>query len=165
MQWTQGDMLECAKQNGINTIAFTANSCIGSDGALVMGAGAAKRVRDAFPGVGTGLAAAIPTGGDYHIACHVYGADVESTDYSQYHAKAIIVAVQVKRDWQDPGDWDLTVTSLKQLAAYLYYRTPQAKAVLNCPLIGHGGWRGREVEVMRMVEEILADIDIVVCRM
>jgi hypothetical protein len=51
MEWRKGDMLEVAAQLGCHTIAFTANAFVTDDFRLVMGAGAAKRIRDHFPGV------------------------------------------------------------------------------------------------------------------
>ena len=156
MEWRKGDMIDIAAQEGITTIGFTANAVIWRDNGvpkLVAGRGAALRVREKFPTVDAMLAAAILKGKDRMGVHH------------DYHCVSVvgkfykIFAVQVKRHWRDPGDWPLTEASLEAFASML----PQEEAaVLNCPLIGEGGFADRKDEVMGMVERILNNRQVIV---
>ncbi len=161
MKWASGDLIDIARDEKCHVVAFTANSVlktVNKQPALVMGAGAAKRVRDYFPGVdidlGKKIAAlqAAPRSGlqlDYHIV---------SSKRDGIH----VAAIQVKRDWRDEGDWDLTVQSLTLLSGYLA-EFPHLKCSLNCPLIGLGGFASQKDKVFKMVESILGDSNIIVC--
>jgi hypothetical protein len=75
-----------------------------------------------------------------------------------------VAAVQVKRHWKDAGVWDLTVDSLEALARHLA-KYPDLKCVLNCPLIGLGGFADRAEEVKEMVSLVLQDANVLVCVM
>lgn len=160
MKWISGDLIDIARAENCHVVAFTANSVlktVDQQLALVMGAGAAKRVRDYFPGIDIALGQKIaalqttPRSGvqkDYHIV-------------SSKHSGMHVAALQVKRDWRDEGDWDLTAQSLTLLSGYLA-EFPHLKCVLNCPLIGLGGFRERKAEVQAMVEKHLEGANILV---
>lgn len=165
MEWRKGDMLEVGKKEVCNVIAFTANAVVREErgqSALVMGGGAALRVRDAFPGI------------DFALGKRILSTSSRPTlksgvqdDYYVVAAKQgdlWVAAVQVKRHWKDAGDWDLTVDSLEALARHLA-KYPDLKCVLNCPLIGLGGFADRIDEVKDMVSLVLKDANVLVCAM
>ena len=160
MEWLSGDMLQVAREEECEIIAFTANSVLKSingSQALVMGGGAAKRVRDAFPGIDIQLAEKI-----------IESRSIDNNNSADYYVVASktnglwVAAVQVKRHWKDDGDWKLTETSLKTLARHLS-KNPNRKCVLNCPLIGLGGFSDRIDDVKQMVEDTLKDANVFVC--
>jgi hypothetical protein len=155
MIWQTGDILDIANSERCNVVAFTANSVLNKNGALVMGAGVAKRIRDHYPDIDAKLGSKITkklgenNQADFHVAV-------------QKVEDVFVVAVQVKRDWRDNGDWDLTVESLELLARYLS-EYPHLKCVLNCPLIGLGGFGNQQDKVRKMVESVFENTDIIVC--
>lgn len=150
MTWASGkDLVTHARAISASHVAFTANSVL-NRGRLVMGAGAAKRVRECMPGVDYALGALSP-GGDYHLLLAE----------SEFWSPAAVLAVQVKRHYSDPGDIDLTHRSLLALAEFCV-GTPGALIVMNCPLVGHGGYADRASEVEEMVEEVLSEHPVVV---
>lgn len=152
MNWTTGDLIEVARAKGIRVVGFSANAVITRDGDLVMGAGAARRIKNAYPGIERILGEAIGVFGlapDYYLQPASYG-------------RTRILAYQVKRDWRESGDFALTRESLTRLAEWSRANGP---VVVNCPLIGAGGWGSRSDEVFEMVERALADADVTVCRL
>jgi hypothetical protein len=165
MEWRTGDMLDVGQKEGCNVIAFTANAVVREErrqAALVMGGGAALRVRNAFPGI------------DFALGQRILNASSRPSfksgvqdDYYVVAAKQNdlwVAAVQVKRHWQDVGDWDLTEDSLEALSRHLA-KYPDLKCVLNCPLIGLGGFADRADEVKEMVSLVLKDANVLVCVM
>ena len=99
---------------------------------------------------------------DYHTMGYLHCP--EQMECTHEHCLSVhhqIVAVQTKRDWKAPGDWDLTVASLKMFSARL--NKENIRFVLNCPLIGLGGFGDERKRVFDMVEEILGQNDVIVC--
>ena len=103
---------------------FTGNSFIKRNGALVMGRGIAREVRDKWPGIdieiGREISKRIPIFGFYGLVL----------------GKKIGV-FQVKRDFADPADLDLIAESadLLQIEAENH---PHTRYALNFPGIGNG---------------------------
>ncbi len=163
MEWWQGDLFEVVKQTEAQVIAFTANAVLKPNRSLICGAGAAKSVRDKCPGVDKALGEVLfqrsnKTGlqEDYYV--------IEVEYWSQW-----VMAVQTKRRPDIPKNkaekqelWDLTSKSLEYLAI-LAKKHPERRIVLNCPLIGLGGFGDELDEVGDLVEEKLVDTNIVVC--
>ena len=169
MQWQQGDMLEYAQAHKISTICFTANGIV-SGGRLVCGAGAALDVKRKFPSADRSLGNLLEykrwkqgLQGDYFT---LETEQLTRNWLGDHNVDAVrIVAVQVKRDWRDNGDWHLTEKSLLRLRADLNrwrVEKDRPEAVLNCPLIGRGGFSDRKDEVFKMVEYYLEDMNITV---
>ena len=73
-----------------------------------------------------------------------------------------LVALQVKRHYNAQGDLDLTEQSLEKFAEMMRSR-PERRAVMNCPLIGLGGFGDQQKLVTDLVERVLGDIDVIVC--
>lgn len=161
MEWRNGDMVDVCREVGANGIVFTANSVVTANNCLVMGAGAAKRVKDAFPdSVPRALGAQIKKSNhgvqpDYHLV-GVKLPMAQSPDSPFY-----IFALQVKRHYAAPGDLALAVESLKALSGWCSLN-PDAKLVMNCPLIGLGGFAGQIDKVKSIVEDILSDANVIV---
>ena len=110
-----------------NVITFTGNSYIRKDGHLVMGAGAAKSVRDWCPEVGLLLGKKIPHLQEYNLA----SAKVN------YSGRQIPIGVfQVKYHFQDSADLDLIKRSAQKLKA----KATESSWTfhLNFPGIGNG---------------------------
>ena len=102
-------------------IGFTANSVIKSNGALVMGAGAAKVVRDWIKDIDLKLGAKITPGKDYYII-----------------REGNIFAFQTKRHWSEDTPLDLLSKSIDLLDKSAR-KFPSKTFALNFPAIGHGG--------------------------
>lgn len=152
MEWRDGcDFLELAIQENIDNIVFSANSVVNRQG-LVMGKGAAQRIRDAYPGIthdfGKILDRRPP--GDYHVI-HVCREESPSN----------VFALQVKRHYRDLGDFELCRQSLRKLSEIL----GSDKAVMNCPLISNGGFHNEKESVYEMVESELKYCQVLVARL
>jgi hypothetical protein len=157
MQWVEGDLIEICNRLNADGVVFSANSVVLSNGELCLGAGAALRVRNAFPKAALVLGNQIKQDGynwvqpDYYLAGCVF--DAVKPFY--------VFALQVKRDFRHKGDIQLTIQSLKDLAAWCE-ENPEVKLVMNCPLIGLGGYSSRVDEVKEIVSSILKNTSIVV---
>lgn len=152
MKWFDNeDFLDLAIRLKVNHLAFTANSVIKESG-LVMGAGAALRIRNAYPGIDGEFGRILNRlpGRDYHVM-HVLQPE---------HVPSNIYALQVKRHYRSDGDIELTRLSLRKFALSL----EGAEAVLNCPLIGLGGYADNPQEIFELVEEELANTSVCVTR-
>lgn len=154
MRWVDGEMIAVAYKEGADTLAFTANSVIKKDGSLVMGGGAAKRVADFFPETPAALGAKITSNPDRDFL--IAEAPVSDLCIDR------VLAVQVKRHFKDDGDLDLTKAALNALAKWCI-SNPKSLVVLNCPLIGLGGFAHRIDEVKQAVSSILKDSNVIVC--
>lgn len=161
MEWHTGDMIDACKEFGAQGIVFTANSVITNQNGmseLVMGLGAAKRVRDFFPSAPRILAQEIKQTNariqpDYHLA----GFYFTDKNLSPFY----IFALQVKRDFKNNGDLALTIESLQILADWCI-ANPDVKLIMNCPLIGLGGFSDQEEDIKNIVEKILFNANVVV---
>jgi hypothetical protein len=175
MEWCKGDLIDVFRDMGAGVLAFTSNAVVraSEEGPkLVMGAGAAKRVRDEFERVDYKLGAA--------IARNTPLSDIEALGrtampsvyglHPDYHVALAsqegvkILAVQVKRHYNAEGDLALARRSLEKFAEMMKDR-PDRRAVINCPLIGFGGYRGTPELVEAMVEEVLAGVQVAVCKL
>lgn len=164
------EMLDIARSLGA-AVAFSANATMTGDGRLVMGCGAAKRIKDAFPGVDLALGNEIRritssrpmrVVGDYYFAHTMWCA--------RDGWRTPVIAFQVKRDYRDHEDatakascWELCRHSLRELAG----RQMKASVpiVINFPLIGAAGFKKVEDDVVRMLIEELGETDVTVCKL
>ena len=162
MKWAEGDILEHAKTNTGTALAFTANSMLVHN-KLNMGGGAAKDVRDEYPGVDAAFFEILSEGvndncvlSDYHLCA------VETEGRT-------IIAVQVKRDTREKATpnakrawYELARRSLEHLA--VWQEATGTPVVINCPLIGLGGFSTYPefMQVKLMVDMTLGDADITV---
>ena len=125
---------------GDNIYMFTANSCIKDNGALVMGRGCAKTVRDIYTGVDK-----------------LFGKEIEHM--SEFNIKFIkwheqwIGAFQTKVNWQDKSPKRLVLHSTQKLCDVAKKR-PQWTFHLPCPAVSNGGM---EVDDVLNMIEILPD--------
>jgi hypothetical protein len=106
---------------------FTANNVIKKDGSLVMGAGTAKEVQDAWPKVSLMLGQKIQKFGnnDYHVVT------------TTIQKGQVIGAFQTKRNYKHISSYDIihkSTQSLKKIAS----KYPQFRYHLNFPGIGYG---------------------------
>jgi hypothetical protein len=106
---------------------FTGNPVRRSDGAIVMGRGAARQVRDSYPGL------------DKRIHTHRPVAFTLITD-GQY-----VGWFQVKHHWKEPAQLDLIDISA-QLLATIAEGKPHLRFHMNAPGIGNGRLRWSDVE-------------------
>ena len=154
---------------------FTGNSTVRRDGALVMGRGLAREVRDRFPGIDRELAARIGEarqlqGDDRYgvaIARRPFGmfdalpgdlrARREAGDFDV--GRAQIGVFQVKRYWGDAADLGLIGYSIERLNYLIAYMRESHRVVLNYPGIGNG--RRSVEEVVPLLERL--DVRVVVC--
>lgn len=160
MEWRTGDMIDVCKEVGANGIVFTANSVVKNNGELTMGGGAAKRVRDYFPSsVPSALGQEIKKNND-RVQPDYYLAGIQFK-LKETLEPFYIFALQVKRDFKDNGDLSLTIESLQLLAKWCS-ENPDVKLVLNCPLIGLGGFANQKEDIRNIVDGILFNCDVVV---
>jgi hypothetical protein len=151
MEWRDGcDFLELAVQEGIDNIVFSANSVVNKHG-LVMGKGAALRIRDAYPGITSDFGKILDRRppGDYYVI-----------KVSRSETPSSVYALQVKRKYRDPGDFELCRQSLQKLNQIL----GDSRAVMNCPLITNGGFHDEKERVYEMIENELENSPILVTR-
>ena len=114
-----------------NVYMFTANSTIRKNGALVMGAGVAKVVRDKYKGVDSEFGKEI----NHHS---VFGVKFLK------HENTFIGAFQTKVNWQEESPLDVVKVSVHKLRG-IVTRRPQLTFHLPCPAINHGGKSVEEV--------------------
>ena len=108
---------------------FTANAIRTRDGRLVMGAGAAKAVRDAYPGI------------DSRIPLNSPVTYVEVTPGSNQW----LGRFQVKHHWKDAADLELIAQSAEILARHATLR-PNVQFHLNAPGVGNGRLQWADVQ-------------------
>ncbi|MBS1722832.1 MAG: hypothetical protein JSS66_07625 [Armatimonadetes bacterium] len=152
MEWVDNvDFVQLARDKGVAHLVFSANAVVNNRG-LVMGAGAALRVRDEFLGSDLLLGVEIKPfkRQDYLVA------SVCDPDWNPSN----IHALQVKRHYKQDGDFELCTRSLRRLVEVLGL----APAVMNCPLVGRGGHAAEAEKVYRLVEKELKDTHILVTR-
>lgn len=140
MKLVQGNMLGVIGEPN-STCFITTNVIIKNNGALVMGAGIAKAVRDMFPGIDKQFGERILNSG---MRWH-YGALLD--------LEADVNPFQVKHHYSDKADLELIRNSV--LALKHHAETwPDVTFHLNFPGIGNGGLEREEVEPLL---EILPD--------
>lgn len=103
---------------------FTGNSVIKSNGALVMGAGVAKVVRDLYPGIDIMFGNQISHYGYYYVL------------FTSYEGKTIGV-FQTKVNYRDKTPLSLLKTSVNALGSFAHSNS-NMEFHMNYPAIGHG---------------------------
>jgi|GEM_PF-1035847 len=125
-------LLDYSKPWGADDVyLFTGNPVRKTNGAIVMGRGAALQVRDTYPGVDQALGKAIEPG--------------RGLAFVDLNPSQKLGWFQVKDHWRDDAKLDLIASSSKELAA-LAQANPQTTYHLNAPGIGNGrlGWNDVE---------------------
>jgi hypothetical protein len=108
-----------------NVYIFTGNPIIKNNGTIVMGRGAAKQVRDSYPGIDRDIARAITRTPTRHVIWHAI-------------AKSQWVGwFKVKDHWADPARMTIIVESVKQLRMVVE-EFPDHIFHMNYPGIGNG---------------------------
>lgn len=127
LQYTKGDV-------GRNIFMFTANSTLKKNGALVMGAGNAKAVRDLYVGIDKLF-------GNYlkQHSVRTYGVKILRFG-NQY-----IGAFQTKRNWVYNTEIELLEYSTRKLA-YIANNHPSYTFHLPYPAISNGGLKVADVQ-------------------
>lgn len=126
----RGDMFENMRKD--ETYLVTTNSFIRRDGALVMGRGAALRMKEMWPGIDRQFGNLIP-----HM--DVYGVILQNVDGQE------LGIFQVKHHFRDPAELTLIAESTRQLT-FLAEMSPSRQFNINFPGIGNGRLRRSEVE-------------------
>ncbi len=109
-----------AEHDYANLYFFTGNSYVKRNGALVMGRGAARQVRDLYPGIDKKFGRVIPHLGHYG-----------------YYIEGSIGVFQVKKHFSAKAELDLIKVSTEFLTGFAL-TWPQA-IYMNYPGIGNGG--------------------------
>lgn len=121
---------------------FTANAIRTRDGRLVMGAGAAKQVRDSYPGI------------DRQIPID------KPVTYVEVSPGQWLGRFQVKDHWQDAARLDLIEQSARILAAHAIKR-PNVRFHLNAPGVGNG--RLSWTEVFPLLQALPSNVLVYLC--
>lgn len=139
MKLIQG-MLDYSKPWAMPDIyCFTGNRIIRKDGALVMGRGAAKQLRDQYPGIDQEIGRALGfLPAHRHITAVPMGGPM------------VLLWFQVKRHWADEADPSLIQAAALQLAEAAHEH-PNVTFHLNAPGIGNGRLSWEEVEPLLQV--------------
>lgn len=106
---------------------FTGNPVRRADGGIVMGRGAARQVRDCYPGLDKRIKTRRPV------------------DFTEITAGQWIGWFQVKHHWKEPADIKLIDISA-QLLETIADGKPHLRFHLNAPGIGNGRLRWADVE-------------------
>ena len=133
-------------------IVVTTNSTLNKDGALIMGKGAAKQLRDFMPGID------LEIGQILRPLPKTYGfLPIRLSEYEIYK----VGIFQTKRYYADNAEMDLINTSLIKLRAFLQ-ENPKLDVRLNFPGIGCGKLNRDVVEFFLRMH--LRDLDnITIC--
>jgi hypothetical protein len=157
MKWHKGDIVDLFNTGKYNALGFTANARRSRFGDLIMGAGAAKKVADAYPGVPRALGVAVGAMKvpDYLLAF----AEVDDQWF---------FALQTKRHWKDEyGNvtYDMADLARRSLEALNQYADehPDMNFVVNCPLIGLGGYGHKKKFIKELVEQAVPANNVTVC--
>lgn len=118
---------------------FTGNTIVKNNGALVMGAGAAKQIRDAYPGIDGSFGKLIKRLPEAHILWVAF-------ENPQQH----LGWFKVKYHWADDADLDLIAESARRLAE-IARSNPFRTYHLNYPGVGNGRLREAQVEPLLQV--------------
>lgn len=172
MQWHEANFIELAQQEKISTVVFPSNSTLNGR-RLVMGTNVAMSVKKKFPSVDLALGTHIAYDreikgllGDYHLQIAPMVNTRGFFGNERENPVITVIALQVKRDWKDHEDWNLTILSLIRLRNYLSdlkLKGEDGRATLSYPLIRNGSLRVREDELKAMVQGILRETNVLVC--
>jgi hypothetical protein len=111
-------------------LLFTGNRYIKKDGGIVMGRGAAKQVRDSYPGIDKIMGKIVSRS---KPSARVLFTDIASDK----PITQILGWFQVKDNWYDNADLDLIQEATDQLRA-IALRSPKVTLHMNYPGIGNG---------------------------
>lgn len=140
----KGDMWE---QSHAGVILFTGNATIRTDGALVMGRGAALQAQTLFRGINKRLGGAIAC---YTAAKPVYGVILDTT-----LENPMVGVFQVKYNYWDKADKYLITNSCKTLNLMANTVLHKTLIAVNFPGIGYGGLDRRDV--LPILQALLPD--------
>jgi len=147
MRIAKGNFLAAAR----GVLLATGNGVVRRDGHLVMGAGAAKALAQAYPHlprVFGRMARGTPNMGGWHL----YGLLIIQV------APGLSAGLfQTKGDWRDRADLSLIAYSAKKLAEWLR-NNPGWEVHMAFPGVGLGGLN--EGEVLGVLEPILGDLPV-----
>ncbi len=122
--------------DSVDNFVITTNSTIKDNGALVMGAGIAREVRDNFPGIDLAWGEVIERVGLLLPKGLAYGIVVSK--------RIDIATFQVKYHYRDKADLELIAMSAVQLTKWAKL-VPDETFALNYPGVGLGGLSKTEV--------------------
>jgi hypothetical protein len=125
---------------------FTGNPIVKSNSAIVMGRGAAKQVRDTFPGIDQAFGAQIIKQPDAHI---MWVARAGMTQGKSTY----LGWFKVKDHWQDDANISIIINSISLLAR-IADKHPEYNYHMNYPGIGNGKL---QIDTVAPVLETLPD--------
>lgn len=128
--------------NQVHHFTVTTNAFIKNNGALVMGAGIAKQVRDQFPGVDLELGSLIRSWGP---------------EYGFRKGTGPLAVFQVKHHFKDHADLELITLSANMMAADAL-ENPTKIYALNYPGIGNG--KLQMAQVKPIIEQLPVNVHI-----
>lgn len=108
----QGNILSHESLKYFNAICFTSNGVIKNNGALVMGAGAAKAFRDKFIGLDKRAGKYVRENGNI---CQ----QIKSLTGMEYNWYTSIISFPTKHHWKNPSDIKLIEKSAHELMALI----------------------------------------------
>ena len=125
--YKQGDMWSVEQE--VDHFIITTNSFIKRNGALVMGAGIAKQLRNKHPGIDIEIG--------YTITSLTRPFDTQIRTYYGLILGTYYGMFQVKYHFKDPASLDLIKRSTKELQVHAE-TNPTKKYALNFPGVGNG---------------------------
>lgn len=123
---------------------FTGNSYLKQNGALVMGAGIAKEVRDKFPGLDMRFGKWIDKQFGGHLGFFGFTA-------AKMKGGPKVGVFQTKRHFKDDSDLELIKKSVAALALWIRLHKPK-RVDMNFPGIGHGNLN--RDDVLEIINEL-----------
>lgn len=148
MRLMKGDMWK----SGADVIVVTGNATVRGDGALVMGRGAAREARDAYPGIDLAFGHAIREWRKKHGPGMPYAlllADKAGTKIGLF---------QVKWHWADAADLELIATATEELRTFALTIWREYRIALNFPGIGNG--RLARADVLPVISRLPDNVSI-----
>ncbi len=128
-QYMKGDMWS-ALENNVDHFIITTNAMVKRNGALVMGAGIAKQVRDRYPGIDVDCGRAVEK---YRDHLNTYGCLINVVPGE----RSSLGLFQVKHHWAEQADLELIENSTTHLYHHAQLNQGMTFA-LNFPGIGNG---------------------------
>jgi len=122
----------------VSLFCITANSYLRRDGALTMGRGIAKQLKDMQPEIAWDAAAAIRDQPIPHAYGFVVIPVIQSANRVRSEIKQMVGFFQVKDHFKSLADLKLIAHSVQALKAYLHDHRHIPEVNLNYPGIGYG---------------------------
>lgn len=110
--------------SGAYFVCVTTNGMVKRNGALVMGAGFAKQVRDRYPGI------------DLYFGNGVRCVGNVPQIYSPANGRPYIMSLPTKHDWRDKSDLELIIQSVKHIVDLMGVHDTIALTRPGCALGG-----------------------------